>query len=78
MLVFQRSCESDHCGIVSHYLSLLQSKKVAHERRILNWEKLYCKVTSAKGHGRRWKYTIDDLKEKTKQGSVRKLCFIVC
>ncbi|XP_067946384.1 uncharacterized protein [Watersipora subatra] len=44
------------------------SKKIAYERRLLNWEKLYCKVTSSKGHGRRWKYIIKELKERTKLG----------
>ena len=48
--------------------TILQAKKIAYERKILNWEKLYCKVTSVQGHGRRWKYTIEELKERTKQG----------
>ncbi|KAF6026848.1 hypothetical protein EB796_014832 [Bugula neritina] len=51
-------------------LTLLDAmaKKIAKERRLLNWEKLYCKVTSVKGHGRRWKYTIEELKDRAKQG----------
>ncbi|XP_005097136.1 uncharacterized protein LOC101862724 isoform X2 [Aplysia californica] len=44
------------------------SKRVAREKRIMNWEKLFSKMTSAKGHGRRWKFLIETIKQKAKLG----------
>jgi hypothetical protein len=34
----------------------------------MNWEKLFAKLTSAKGHGRRWKFMIKTFKDKAKDG----------
>ena len=50
---------------------LLQSKRIAKERRILNWEKLFSKLSSQKGHGRRWKFLIEPFKRKLKEGWVQ-------
>ncbi|ELU08059.1 hypothetical protein CAPTEDRAFT_227737 [Capitella teleta] len=44
------------------------SKRMVHEKRIMNWEKLFCKLTTAKGHGRRWKFLIDNFKKKASEG----------
>ncbi|ESP03994.1 hypothetical protein LOTGIDRAFT_230267 [Lottia gigantea] len=44
------------------------SKRIAREKRIMNWEKLFAKVTSTKGHGRRWKFLIETIKQKAKMG----------
>ncbi|XP_064617866.1 uncharacterized protein LOC135481989 isoform X2 [Liolophura sinensis] len=44
------------------------SKRIAREKRLMNWEKLFSKLTSAKGHGRRWKFLIESIKEKAKLG----------
>ncbi|CAL1543054.1 unnamed protein product [Lymnaea stagnalis] len=44
------------------------SKRIAREKRIMNWEKLFSKMTSARGHGRRWKFLIETIKEKAKLG----------
>ncbi|XP_067674819.1 uncharacterized protein [Haliotis asinina] len=44
------------------------SKRIAKEKRIMNWEKLFSKVTSTKGHGRRWKFLIETIKQKAKMG----------
>ncbi|KAI8519166.1 hypothetical protein Bbelb_024230 [Branchiostoma belcheri] len=46
------------------------SKRLAREKRIMNWEKLFAKLTSSKGHGRRWKFLIDSFKKKAQMGSV--------
>ncbi|XP_074662984.1 uncharacterized protein LOC141915380 isoform X3 [Tubulanus polymorphus] len=43
-------------------------KRMARERRILNWERLFSKVATSKGHGRRWKFMINTFKETTKKG----------
>ncbi|CAG5134135.1 unnamed protein product, partial [Candidula unifasciata] len=45
-----------------------QSKRMAREKRILNWERLFAKVSTVKGHGRRWKFHIETIKEKAKLG----------
>ena len=34
----------------------------------MNWEKLFSKVMSNKGHGRRWKFLIETIKQKAKLG----------
>lgn len=34
----------------------------------MNWEKLFAKMTSSKGHGRRWKFLIETIKQKAKMG----------
>lgn len=44
------------------------SKRIAREKRVMNWEKLFAKVMSNKGHGRRWKFLIDTIKQKAKLG----------
>ncbi|XP_050390798.2 uncharacterized protein LOC126809962 [Patella vulgata] len=44
------------------------SKRIAKEKRIMNWEKVFAKVTSNKGHGRRWKFLIETIKQKAKMG----------
>lgn len=49
-------------------LFYIQSKRIAKEKRIMNWEKLFAKVMSNKGHGRRWKFLIETIKQKAKLG----------
>ncbi|KAK7503175.1 hypothetical protein BaRGS_00005440 [Batillaria attramentaria] len=44
------------------------SKRIAREKRVMNWEKLFAKLTSTKGHGRRWKFLIETIKQKAKMG----------
>ncbi|XP_056014188.1 uncharacterized protein LOC125673462 isoform X4 [Ostrea edulis] len=44
------------------------SKRIAREKRIMNWEKLFAKIMSNKGHGRRWKFLIETIKQKAKLG----------
>ncbi|XP_059831606.1 uncharacterized protein LOC132397195 isoform X5 [Hypanus sabinus] len=41
-----------------------QAKWLARERQILNWEKLFTKLMTAKTHGRRWKFRLEYLKRK--------------
>ncbi|XP_051885323.1 uncharacterized protein LOC127577793 [Pristis pectinata] len=41
-----------------------QAKWFARERQILNWEKLFAKLMTAKAHGRRWKFRVEYLKRK--------------
>ncbi|VDI18423.1 Hypothetical predicted protein [Mytilus galloprovincialis] len=45
-----------------------QSKQIAREKKIMNWEKLFSKIMSNKGHGRRWKFLIESIKQKAKLG----------
>ena len=42
----------------------LQEERIKHERRLINWERLYSKVMEVKSHGRRWKFRIEPLKKK--------------
>ncbi|KAK3576344.1 hypothetical protein CHS0354_039278 [Potamilus streckersoni] len=44
------------------------SKRIAKEKRVMNWEKLFAKMMSNKGHGRRWKFLIETIKQKAKLG----------
>ncbi|OWF37664.1 titin-like isoform X2 [Mizuhopecten yessoensis] len=44
------------------------SKRIAREKRIMNWEKLFAKIMSNKGHGRRWKFLIETIKQKAQLG----------
>ncbi|XP_063970098.1 uncharacterized protein LOC129283202 isoform X1 [Lytechinus pictus] len=64
--------ESKHkqLNIAVRRLQLLdsQAKRMAKEKRIMMWEKLFSKVTSCRGHGRRWKFLIDNFKQKSKLG----------
>ncbi|XP_064629111.1 uncharacterized protein LOC135488433 [Lineus longissimus] len=57
-------------GIAVRRLQMIDTnaKRNAKERRIMNWEKLFAKMTSAKGHGRRWKFMIKTFKDKAKDG----------
>ncbi|CAK8683988.1 unnamed protein product [Clavelina lepadiformis] len=42
--------------------------RLDREKRIMNWEKAFAKITSAKSHGRRWKFMIEAFKKKAKEG----------
>ncbi|XP_070536490.1 uncharacterized protein [Ptychodera flava] len=44
------------------------SKRIEKEKRIMNWEKLFAKLTSSRGHGRRWKFLIETFRQKAKLG----------
>jgi hypothetical protein len=45
-----------------------KSKLFAREKRIQNWEKLFIKLSEAKGHGRRWKFQIETFRKKAAMG----------
>lgn len=45
-----------------------KSKLFDRERRILNWERLFVRLTEAKGHGRRWKFQMDAFRKKANEG----------
>ncbi|XP_071792305.1 uncharacterized protein [Asterias amurensis] len=45
-----------------------QARRIAQEKRIMNWEKLFAKLTSSRGHGRRWRFLIDSFKQKANMG----------
>uniref|UniRef100_UPI00398F0EE5 uncharacterized protein isoform X3 n=1 Tax=Pristiophorus japonicus TaxID=55135 RepID=UPI00398F0EE5 len=53
-------------GVAVRRLQLLDghARWVARERQILNWEKLFRKLMTAKTHGRRWKFRVEYLKRK--------------
>ncbi|KAM7434299.1 hypothetical protein ABFA07_015579 [Porites harrisoni] len=48
----------------------IQSERLAQERKVLNWEKLFSKMMTSKAHGYRWKFLIESFKEKVKTGEV--------
>ena len=56
--------------LVTHGMPVViwQSKRIAKEKRIMNWEKLFAKLTVARGHGRRWKFLIHAFKKKADEG----------
>ena len=45
-----------------------KTKLFVKEKRIMNWEKLFIKLSEAKGHGRRWKFQIDTFRKKADMG----------
>lgn len=51
-------------------LTLIDKKTKLFEadKRIQNWEKLYIKLSEAKGHGRRWKFQIETFRKKANIG----------
>lgn len=55
--------------IVIEFVSF-QSKRIEKERRVMNWEKLFCRLTAKVGHGRRWKFHIDAFKRHANAGFV--------
>lgn len=42
-----------------------KTKLFAREKRVLNWEKLFVRLSESKGHGRRWRFQIDNFRKKT-------------
>nr|XP_039254120.1 LOW QUALITY PROTEIN: uncharacterized protein LOC120331142 [Styela clava] len=47
-----------------------QARRLEREKIINNWEKVFAKVSSAKTHGRRWKFMIEAFKKKVKEGAL--------
>jgi hypothetical protein len=45
-----------------------KTKLFVKERRIMNWERLFIKLSEAKGHGRRWKFQIETFRKKADMG----------
>lgn len=39
-----------------------------HEQRILNWERLYLRMSEAKGQGRRWRFRVEGVRKKAEEG----------
>eukprot|EP00731_Ephydatia_muelleri_P023170 Em0015g753a len=46
----------------------MEEERITHERRLNGWLKLFMAVMSTRSHGRRWKFRIEPLKAKIKQG----------
>lgn len=44
------------------------TKLIAKEKKILNWERLFIKLSESKGHGRRWRFQIENFRKKTSMG----------
>ena len=44
-----------------------------HERRVLNWERLFVRLTEARGHGKRWKFRIENVKRRVEEGGYENL-----
>lgn len=45
-----------------------RTKGWEHEQRVLNWERLYLRMSEAKGHGRRWRFRVEGVKKKAEEG----------
>eukprot|EP00794_Sanderia_malayensis_P000339 gene339-972_t len=46
----------------------VHTMRMEKEKRIMNWEKLFAKLASSRGHGQRWKFLIQQFKNKIKKG----------
>jgi hypothetical protein len=46
----------------------VQEQRMARERTIMNWARLFTKVTNKNSHGRRWKFLIQPLKDRIANG----------
>ncbi|XP_078405159.1 uncharacterized protein LOC144684799 [Cetorhinus maximus] len=66
LLYADRERKKHQLGVAVRRLQLLDghARWIARERQILNWEKLFGKLMTAKAHGRRWKFRVDYLKRK--------------
>lgn len=45
-----------------------RSKGWEQEQRVLNWERLYLRLSEAKGFARRWRFRVDGIRKKADQG----------
>jgi hypothetical protein len=45
-----------------------KTKLFVKERRVMNWERLFIKLSEAKGHGRRWKFQMETFRKKADMG----------
>ena len=45
-----------------------KTKYFDREKRVMNWEKLFIKLSEAKGHGRRWKFRMEEFRKKSNEG----------
>ena len=45
-----------------------KNKMMTREKRLANWEKLFIRLSEAKGHGKRWKFRMDAFKQKASEG----------
>ena len=45
-----------------------KTKLFSREKRVMNWEKLYIRLSEAKGHGRRWKFQMEAFRKKSELG----------
>ncbi|XP_067902955.1 uncharacterized protein [Heterodontus francisci] len=66
LLHADRERKKHQLGVAVRRLQLLDghARWVARERQILNWEKLFGKLMTAKTHGRRWKFRVEYMKKK--------------
>lgn len=45
-----------------------QASRARREKLLGHWERLFCHVMQTKSHGRRWKFRIEPLRRKLKEG----------
>lgn len=46
-----------------------KTKLFSKEKKVLNWEKLFIKVSESKGHGRRWRFQMESFRKKADLGN---------
>lgn len=46
-----------------------KTKLFAKEKKVLNWEKLFIKLSESKGHGRRWRFQMENFRKKADLGN---------
>ncbi|XP_065839714.1 uncharacterized protein [Oscarella lobularis] len=49
-------------------LFAVQEQRMMREKHIMNWEKLFAKLTNKNSHGRRWKFLIESFKTRLNSG----------
>ena len=52
------------------------TKLFMREKRVQNWEKLFVKLSEAKGHGRRWRFQMEAFRQKASLGHIELLNWI--
>lgn len=45
-----------------------ENERTQHEKRVMNWQKLFISVMATRSHGYRWKFRIEPLRKKMEKG----------
>eukprot|EP00117_Sycon_ciliatum_P022830 scpid86120/ scgid19576/ len=51
-------------------MTAMEQQRMAKERRVMNWERLFAKLHNRQSHGRRWKFLMQSFKDKLRDGKL--------